>query len=199
LAANENLPVKQRYTGHLIFKDLVQAGYRGGESTVRRYIAQRRQEKRRPKVYLPLEFDPGIDAQVDWGEAVVEIAGERLTVQIFYLRLCYSRMLFMMAFPAQKQEAFFEGHVQAFHFIGGVPHRISYDNPKVAVQKLLPGHTQREQLDQQPEYTALDLGDQGCSHGNDECSQRDRERPDKAHPSRYGIAAKLIDRRHHPP
>jgi transposase len=145
LAVNEKLPVKQRYTGHLIFKELAQAGYRGGESTVRRYIAQRRQEKRRPKVYIPLEFDPGTDAQVDWGEAVVEIAGERMTAQIFYLRLCYSRKLFMMAFPAQKQEAFFEGHVQAFHFIGGVPHRISYDNPKVAVQKLLEGHTRQEQ------------------------------------------------------
>ena len=33
-----------------------------------------------------------------------------------------------MAFPGQKQEAFFAGHVQAFSFFGGVPHRISYDN-----------------------------------------------------------------------
>ena len=112
LAANEKLPVKQRYTGHLIFKELTMAGYQGSESTVRHYVAQRRREKRRPKVYIPLEFDPGTDAQVDWGEAVAEIAGARVTVQVFYMRLCYSRKLFMMAFPAQKQEAFFEGHVQ---------------------------------------------------------------------------------------
>ena len=109
------------------------------------YIAQRRREKRRPKVYIPLEFDPGADAQADWGEAVVEIAGERLTAQVFYMRLCYSRKLFMMAFPAQKQEAFFEGHVRAFHYFGGVPHRITYDNLKAAVQKLLAGHTRQEQ------------------------------------------------------
>jgi transposase len=145
LAANEKLPVKQRYTGHLVFKELAQAGYQGGESTVRRYIAQRRREKRRPKVYIPLEFDPGTDAQADWGEAVVEIAGERMTVQVFYMRLCYSRKLFMMAFPAQKQEAFFAGHVRAFHHFGGVPHRITYDNLKAAVQKLLAGHTRQEQ------------------------------------------------------
>ncbi len=56
------------------------------------------------------------------------------------MRLCYSRKLFMMAFPAQTQEAFFEGHVQAFHYFGGVPHRITYDNLKAAVRKLLEGH-----------------------------------------------------------
>lgn len=145
LAENEKLPPKQRYTGPLICKELAQAGYQGSEPTVRGYIAQRRREKRRPKVYLPLEFDPATDAQADWGEAVVEIAGERSTVQIFYLRLCYSRKLFMMAFPAQKQEAFFEGHVQAFHYFGGVPHRITYDNLKAAVQKILEGRSRQEQ------------------------------------------------------
>jgi hypothetical protein len=51
-----------------------------------------------------------------------------------------------MAFPAQNQEAFFEGHVQAFHYFGGVPHRITYDNLKAAVQKILQGHTRQEQL-----------------------------------------------------
>jgi transposase len=145
LAENENLPRKQRYTGHRICLELDKAGYQGGESTVRGYIGQRRRERRRPKVYLPLEFDPGTDGQADWGEAVVDIAGRRTTVQIFYLRLCYSRKLFMMAFPTQRQEAFFEGHVQAFRHFRGVPRRIAYDNLKAAVQKVLEGHTRQEQ------------------------------------------------------
>ena len=84
LAANEKLPIKQRYTGHLIFKELTQVGYQGSESTVRHYVAQRRREKRRPKVYIPLEFDPGTDAQVDWGEAVAEPVLTRSSQQ----RLC---------------------------------------------------------------------------------------------------------------
>jgi transposase len=145
LADNDHLPPKQRYTSHRIFREIEKEGYLGSESTVRGYIGERRKQKRRPKVYIPLEFDPGTDAQVDWGEAVVEIAGERLTVQVFYMRLCYSRRLFMMAFPAQKQEAFFEGHVQAFHHFQGVPRRITYDNLKAAVQKVLEGHTRQEQ------------------------------------------------------
>ena len=146
LKENEHLPPKQRYIGHTIFREIQKEGYQGKESTLRGYIGQRRQERRRPKVYIPLEFDPGTDAQADWGEALVEIAGQRATVQIFYMRLCYSRKLFMMAFPAQKQEAFFEGHVQAFHHFQGIPHRISYDNLRAAVQKVLEGHTRQEQL-----------------------------------------------------
>lgn len=141
----EGMPRKQRYTGRKIFQLLQQAGYKGGESTIRNYLRQLRQAQKRPKVYLPLEFDPGADAQMDWGEAVVVMAGARVTVQLFYMRLCYSRRLFVMAFPSQKQEAFFEGHVQAFHFFGGVPHRISYDNLATAVQAILQGKNRREQ------------------------------------------------------
>jgi transposase len=145
LDTNTKLPLKQRYTSHGIYKELVKDGYAGGESTVRGYIAERRRQQRKPKVFIPLEYDPGTDSQVDWGEAVVEVAGARVTVQVFFMRLCYSRRLFMIAFPAQRQEAFFEGHVHAFAHFQGVPHRIAYDNLKVAVQKVLTGHTRVEQ------------------------------------------------------
>lgn len=145
LAENQRLPAKQRYTGHKIYLQIVQDGYQGSESTVRGYIGQQRRAQKRPQIYLPLEFDPGTDAQVDWGEAVADIAGQRLTVQLFCMRLCYSRKLFLMAFPTQKQEAFLEGHVQAFHFFQGVPQRITYDNLKAAVHKILSGRTRQEQ------------------------------------------------------
>lgn len=145
LAENERLPRKQRYTGHKIYQVIQKEGYSGSESTVRGYIAQQRREKKRRKVYIPLEFDPGTDAQVDWGEGIAIIAGQQVTVQLFYMRLCYSRRLFMMAFPSQRQEAFFEGHVQAFHHFQGVPHRISYDNLKTAVKRILEGRNRQEQ------------------------------------------------------
>lgn len=145
LAEAERMPRKQRYTGRKIFELLKEEGFAGSESTVRAYIGRQRRGKQRTPVYLPLEFDPGMDAQADWGEAVVDIAGERVTVQLFVMRLCYSRRMFVMAFPSQQQEAFFEGHAQAFAFFGGVPHRISYDNLKVAVESVLRGKNRREQ------------------------------------------------------
>jgi transposase len=145
LAENDRLPRKQRYTGHKICEQIQKAGYAGSESNVRHYLAQLRQEKKRRLVFIPLEFDPGGDAQVDWGEAIAIIAGERIKVQLFYMRLSYSRRLFMMAFPTQRQESFFEGHVHAFHHFQGVPRRISYDNLKVAVLRILEGRNRREQ------------------------------------------------------
>jgi hypothetical protein len=96
-------------------------------------------------VFLPLEFDPGQDAQVDWGEAQAILAGARVTVQLFVMRLCYSRRTFAMAFPTQRQEAFFDGHVRAFHFFQGVPHRLSYDNLTTAIRPIFTGRTRQEQ------------------------------------------------------
>ena len=52
-----------------------------------RYVWQVRQAKRTVKVYLPLEFEPGQDGQVDWGEAEVILAGQQVTVQLFVMRL----------------------------------------------------------------------------------------------------------------
>jgi len=49
-----------------------------------------------------------------------------------------------MAFPAENQESFLEGHVQAFAHFQGVPHRLSYDNLGTAV-RLIDGHVRREQ------------------------------------------------------
>lgn len=145
LKENARLPRKQRYTAHKIFQLLQAEGYRGSESSVQGYAVQWRKSHRRPATFLPLEFEPGQDAQVDWGEAQAIIAGVPQTVQLFVMRLNYSRRSFVMAFPAQKQEAFFEGHVQAFAHFGGVPHRLSYDNLAVAVKILVEGRIREEQ------------------------------------------------------
>jgi transposase len=150
LTQNKTLPRKQQWTAPLICQEIEKAGYSGVESTVRHYVAQiRKEEKNRKRqqtgVYLPLEFDPGTDAQVDWGEGEIILNGEQITVQLFLMKLSYSRRTFMMAFPSQKQESFFLGHVQAFTFFGGVPQRISYDNLKTAVQKVLRGKQRVEQ------------------------------------------------------
>jgi transposase len=144
-AESERQPRKQRYTARTIYKIVSREGYTGSISTLGHYLAGLRQEKRRPEVYLPLEFDPGTDAQVDWGEAVVVLNGQEVKVQLFVMRLSYSRRIFMMAFPTQRQESFFEGHVEAFKHFGGVTQRISYDNLKVAVQEILRGKKRKEQ------------------------------------------------------
>lgn len=137
LRQNDQLPRKQHYTSHKMFETLQAEGYQGSESRIRQYIAEWKQAHKSPEVFLPLEFEPGQDAQCDWGEAIAVIDGVRQTVQVFVLRLCYSRRTFVMTFPTQRQESFLFGHVQAFKHFSGIPARISYDNLATAVKLAL--------------------------------------------------------------
>ncbi len=144
LAGDQFSPPKQRHTGRRIYHRLVEEkGYRGCESTVRDYVRQHRNRPR--QVFIPLSYEPGRDAQADFGEAVVIMKGHPLTVQLFVGRLCFSKIPFLVASPNQQQEALFEGHDKAFDFFGGVPHTIWYDRMSQAVRKALPGQRPEEQ------------------------------------------------------
>lgn len=136
---------KQRYTAHRIYELLVAEGYAGSEGAVHNYVSQQRRQRKVRPAFLPLAYEPGRDAQVDWCEAEVELGGVRKLVKLFIMRLNYSRVRFVMAFPFEKQEAFFAGHIEAFAFFGGVPQRITYDNLKTAVFKILEGRNRQEQ------------------------------------------------------
>jgi transposase len=145
VAESADMPRKQRYTAHKIFLEIQKEGYAGSEGSVRRYVAQLKADRRKREAYLPLEFDPGEMAQMDWGEAEAVIDGEQTKVHLFVMRLNYSRARFAMVFPFERQEAFFEGHIQGFRFFGGVPRAVTYDNLKTAVYRILNGHNREEQ------------------------------------------------------
>lgn len=146
LQDDRSAPRKQRRTAHRIFTQLCEEHhFVGAESSVRRYVRLRRLELEPPDAFLLLEYAPGQDAQCDFGEAQVRIAGETHTAQFFCIKLCYSKTPFVYAFPHQRQEAFLEGQQRAFEFFEGVPHRIWYDNLKTAVRRILQGHRREEQ------------------------------------------------------
>lgn len=147
LKADKTAPRKQRHTARKIMKRLgaEKPQWSIGESTLRGLVRQIRAELReRPPVTIPLSFDPGEEAQADFGEAYVDLAGERVKCHVLVITLCYSRRTFAMAFPSPNQEAFLEGHVRAFRHFGGLTGRIAYDNPKVAVIKILRGGAREE-------------------------------------------------------
>jgi transposase len=144
LADDAQQPRKQRRTAHQIWRQLHdEHGFRGAESTVRQVVRHLKGEQR--PVFVPLAFDPGEQAEVDWGTAQVILDGVVTTVHLFCARLRYSGMPFVMAFPHEQQEAFFEGHRQAFEHWGGVPKRVVYDNLTTAGQQVLAGHGRVEQ------------------------------------------------------
>jgi len=90
----------------------------------------------------------------NWGEAIVEIAGQRRTVYLFLMRACYSGAAFVIAFERQSQQAFLEAHVEAFRFFGGVFQTVRYDNLRSAVKQRLPAL--RERAYEREEYSAID-------------------------------------------
>lgn len=134
LEENKHLPMKQQYTAAKIYEVIGEEGYSGCESRIRQEVGKWKKRQEPEEVYVPLSFEPGEDAQCDWGEALVVMGGRELKVQVFVLRLCYSRKLFVMAFPSQGRECFLAGHIHAFDYFGGVPRRISYDNVATAVK-----------------------------------------------------------------
>ena len=134
LDADANEPNrKQHHTARRIYHRLVdEAGFRGGESTIRLLVRQMREKSR--EAFVPLEFPPGDTMQIDWGECDVIIGGERVKVYTFCARLCFSCAPFVTSFRRQNTEAFLEGILRAFKFFGGVPRRVHFDNARVAVK-----------------------------------------------------------------
>ena len=85
---------------------------------------------------MPLSHPPGL-AQCDFGEALVIIGGVEQKAHCFVLDLPHSDGCFVKAYPAETTEAFLDGHVSAFAFLGGAPQSILYDNTKLAVARIL--------------------------------------------------------------
>ena len=134
-------PAKQRHTAKRILDRLREEhGFKGGYTIVKDYV--RTATLRGREMFIPLTHAPG-EAQVDFGEAVVVIAGVERRAHYLVMDLPHSDDCFVAAFPAETTEAFLEGHVRAFAYFGGVPTRILYDNTKIAVAKIL-GGTERQ-------------------------------------------------------
>ena len=128
-------PRKQRHTAKRIFERLRdEYGYDGGYTTVKDYVREHRRQTR--EMFVPLSHAPG-HAQCDFGEALVVIGGVQQKGHCFVIDLPHSDGCYVKAYHAETTEAFLEGHVSAFAFLGGVPQSIPYDNTRLALAKIL--------------------------------------------------------------
>jgi transposase len=124
-------PRTKPITTRLIVKEIRKLGYTGGRTIVDDYVRSLRGRRRRGrKAYTRFETEPALEAQQDWTEYRLEIAGKLVKVQIFSLMLAWSRMLFFRAYLDQKLGTLLHGHVAAFRYFEGVPWRITYDRQK---------------------------------------------------------------------
>ncbi len=152
LRADLDAPRKQRHTVKRIYDRLVDE--HGADEVsyqmVRGYVAERRKEIRLQAgrgvvdAFVPQTHKPGAEAEVDFGDVTVRLAGELVTCYLFAFRLSYSGKAVHRIFASCGQEAFFEGHVHALNTLGGVPTgRVRYDNLRAAVARVLGFSRQR--------------------------------------------------------
>lgn len=135
LESDRTSPKKQRHTAQRIYDRLRREhGYGGSYTSVRNAVRAWRQGQQ--EVFVPLSH-PLAHAQADFGEATVELGAQRIKVALFVMTLLHSDTVFCQVFPRECTETFQEGHRRAFEFFGGVPQRISYDNSKIAVARIV--------------------------------------------------------------
>ena len=131
---SERTTAKQRITGRRLHRALREEGYDVGVSLVLEYLREWR--RKRAEVYVPLVHRPGDEAQVDFFEVVVELAGVRSKAWLFLMRLMHLGRDFVRLYERQDQLSFLDGHVRAFAHVGGVPQRTVYDNLSAAVRRV---------------------------------------------------------------
>src|SRR5262245_66185858 len=99
-----------------MFLELRQEGNSGGYDAVRRFARERevRLGERTAVAYVPLIFAPGEAYQFDWSYEIVVIAGVTTKTKVAHVRLSYSRMHFVRAYPRQSQDRVFDAPENAF-------------------------------------------------------------------------------------
>lgn len=148
LKGDKDKPKKQHHTARRVYNRLVEEhGYQGSEPSVRRYVrfAKMSLGIDTPSAFIPCEPDAGHEGEVDWGTATAILAGEEIRLKFFCMRSKYSGKHFVRFYFCERQQAFFDAHIHAFSFFGGIFPTLIYDNLTTAVNKVLRGRERIEQ------------------------------------------------------
>lgn len=121
------------YQATWIFDRLKRRGYAGGYETVKIFVRSIKEHKCRI-AYTRFETEPGLQAQVDWGDfKIVERCGATSTLYAFVMVLGFSRAMYVEFVERCTMETFMDCHLRAFRALRGVPAEILYDNMKHVV------------------------------------------------------------------
>ena len=148
LESDRKAPRKQRHTAHRIYVRICQelSEAKVAESTVREYVRKRKLALGllARETFVPQSYSWGSEAQVDWYEAVAELGGEQVKLQVFVMRSMASGAAFHRAYHRATQQAFLDAQQVGFHYFGGVFRRLRYDNLTSAVKRILRGFRREE-------------------------------------------------------
>ncbi|WP_310569337.1 IS21 family transposase [Gemmatimonas sp.] len=107
-------------------------GFTGSYQSVRRHL-ERHYPASAVRAMRRVETPPGVQAQHDWFDVAVRIAGTVRPLHGLIGTLSHSRARFVWMSPVMHQLAWQSGHVAIFTRYGGVPLWVRIDNLKTAV------------------------------------------------------------------
>ncbi|MEZ0078523.1 transposase [Bradyrhizobium japonicum] len=129
--------VRLKRNAQAIYQDLVdQFGFPSSYQSVKRFV--RRLRHADPEQFDRLEFLPGEEAQVDYGEGAPTVdpkSGRYRRPRLFVMTLRYSRRSFRRVVWKSSQQVWAQLHEEAFRYFGGVPSYVVLDNLKEGVLK----------------------------------------------------------------
>ena len=135
LAEDKTLPRKQQHTKKRIYERLRdEHNYPYSYRAVCEAILKLRAKEK--KLFIPLAHPHG-HAQFDFGFAYGIIGSVHQQVAYAAMSLLHSNVRYVQAFPRECTETFQESLKRFFHFLGGVPMLIKFDNSKVQVGEIV--------------------------------------------------------------
>jgi transposase len=127
----------KRRNSTAIYQDLVEHhGYAGSYDAVKRLARKLRGSE--PKVSCRFETEPGVEAQVDYGEGALTRdprTGKHRRPRLFVMTLSNSRHAFRKVVWKSSTEMWCRLHEEAFAYFGGATQTIRLDNLKEGVIK----------------------------------------------------------------
>ena len=111
--------------------------FQGAYNCVQRF-AQKIKQAQGPEMTVPLTFNIGEAAQVDFGQGPTlwdEREGKEVKTWFFVMTLCWSRHQYVELVTHQNIETWLRCHENAFTWFGGVVKKIIIDNAKCAITK----------------------------------------------------------------
>ncbi|MBQ8260919.1 MAG: IS21 family transposase [Lachnospiraceae bacterium] len=130
---------EDNYSAALILEKLHERGCQCGYTIVKDYVSSKKKDLN-SKATIRFETVPGLQGQVDWGffeNYRVYEDGEYKKLYCFLMILGYSRNRYIEFVTDMSTETLIQCHINAFHFFGGYPKEILYDNMKQVVIKRL--------------------------------------------------------------
>lgn len=117
-----------------LLEEITAAGYPGGYSQLKAYIARVR-PRPEPEEVIRFETAPGKQGQVDFAHFRFPW-GRRYALLVV---LGYSRHLWLRFYPRQDMPTLLDGLESAFRFFGGVPRELLFDQMKSVITRDLRG------------------------------------------------------------